>query len=344
MPPEQVVNLSMNTFAPIFLVGCPRSGTTLLRQMLDAHPQVAIAPETFFVYKFWRRRRRYGDLHDDANLGRLVDDLLAFRGVADVDLDRGALWEKARHSDRRYRTLFALFLRQFAEEGGAALVGEKTPNHVFYLRLLRRWFPAARFVHVLRDARAVVNSWRGLPWSSRRLWRDAARWREHVAAARRSQMGGALRTVRFERLVRAPERELRRLCAFLEVDFTPAVLRFHEEGADEALPAPVNTEREPWKEKATRPLDPSVAERWKSELTAAQVAQIEGRAGREMRRWGYVPQTPHGSLARVRAETQVREWVWTAGRVLKALGRAPGALQRAWKWFAPNDHRDRDEA
>lgn len=331
------MNAASDPLAPIFLVGCPRSGTTLLRRMLDAHPRVAIAPETFFVYKFWRHRCCYGDLRNDANLDRLVGDLLAFRGVADVDLDRDVLLEKARRGDRRYATLFALFLRRFAEECGAAVVGEKTPNHVFYLRLLQKWFPAARFVHVLRDARAVVNSWRGLPWSSGRLWRDAARWREHVAAARRSRTGGALRTVHFERLVRAPERELRRLCAFLELDFTPAMLRFHEERG-EGRGVSLNTEREPWKEKATRPLDPSVAERWKGELASAQVAQIEGRAGREMRRWGYAPQTPRGLLAWARAETQMREWGWTAGRALKAVARAPGALRRIWESFAWQDH------
>ena len=341
-PSEQVVNPPMSTFAPIFLVGCPRSGTTLVRRMLDAHPQVAIAPETFFVYKFWRHRRHYGDLRADANLNRLLDDLLAFRGVADVALDGEALREKARRSDRRYRTLFALFLRQFAEERGAAVAGEKTPNHVFYLRLLQRGFPAARFVHVLRDARAVANSWRGLPWSSGRLWRDAARWREHVAAARRSRTGGVLCTVRFERLVRTPERELRRLCAFLGLDFVPAMLRFHED-AGAAPTGPVNTGREPWKKKATRPLDPSVAEQWKGDLTPAQVAQVEGRAGREMRRWGYAPQTPRGSLAWARAETQVREWAWMAGRAARALGRASGALRRAWKPFAPAHREDRDQ-
>jgi hypothetical protein len=62
-----------------------------------------------------------------------------------------------------------------------------------------------------------------------------------------------------------------------------------------------------------------------------------------MRRWGYALQTPRGSLAWARAETQVREWAWTAGRAARALGRASGALWRARKPFAPNDREGRDK-
>lgn len=68
-----------------FLVGCPRSGTTLLQRLLDAHPDVAVAPETFFVERFWQRREEYGPLADDRCFERLLHDISAVPEFAEMD-------------------------------------------------------------------------------------------------------------------------------------------------------------------------------------------------------------------------------------------------------------------
>jgi hypothetical protein len=293
--------------APVFVVGCPRSGTTLVRQMLDAHPAVAIAPETHFMQYLWAHRAAYGDLNRKQNFERLIDDVTGLAGFEEMALDAARFRRAAWQGKRSFQALFALLLRQYAEQTGAERVGEKTPTHVRYLPALHRFFPKARFVHVLRDARAVAHSWRGVPWSSGRLWRNADVWREHVAAARRSasRLGEALHTVRFERLVHAPEAVLRRLCRFLVLEFAPAMLGFHRNDAG----AP-DTEREPWKARATKPVQPDAATRWRDELSAAMVAEIEGRAWREMQCWGYAPETPWRRLAPAVAVTQIKKWGW----------------------------------
>jgi hypothetical protein len=292
---------------PFFIVGCPRSGTTLLQRMLDAHPDVAVAPETFFIRRFWKRRTEYGDLQRDAAFERLLRDIMAIPEFEEMELAPDAFAAAARDADRSYAALFRLLLRQFAEQRAAQVVGEKTPNHVLYLPTLHDFFPDARFIHLVRDPRAVVNSWRSVPWSSGRAWRDAEVWVEYVAAGRAagSLLGEALQVVHFETLVRAPEQTLRRVCAHLALDYDPAMQAFHER-----TPQTVNVEREPWKANATQPIDPSVAEQWRSALTPQQVTEVEAVAAEEMLHWGYAPEQPMWRRAVTQAALPLRRVGW----------------------------------
>jgi hypothetical protein len=273
--------------APVFVVGCPRSGTTLVQRIVGAHPDVAAAPETFFMRHLWERRAAFGPLTDDDALHRVLDALVAAPAFADLGLDADALRADALAAPRRWPALFRLVLARFAEaQGGARVVAEKTPNHVLYLDALRRFFPALRVVHVLRDPRAVAWSWRAVPWTTGFAAGDAGVWVRYAEAARRAPPGVPLHTVRYERLVRAPEAEARRLCRFLALPFDAAMLRFHETDA-----ATLDLDREPWKARAARPIDPAAAVRWQREAPARFVADVEAVAARAMRRWGYRPET-----------------------------------------------------
>ncbi len=300
--------------APVFIVGCPRSGTTLLQRMLDAHPDVAVAPETFFVRRFWQRRDEYGDLARDDAFARLLRDVTATPEFAEMGLDAEAFVREAMQEERTYAAVFRRLLEQFGRRRGARVVGEKTPNHVLYLPTLHELFPEARFIHVVRDARAVANSWRSVPWTSGRRWRDAEVWVEYVAAGRAAEswLGEALYAVRFERLVRAPEAVLRRLCRMLELAFDPVMLAFHERTS-----RAVNVAREPWKANATQPVDPSAAERWRRHLTPGEVAEVEAVAADEMRNWGYEPESAAWRRAAVRATLPMRRLAWNLELVRK---------------------------
>jgi hypothetical protein len=297
----------------VFIVGCPRSGTTLLQRMLDAHPAVAVAPETFFIRRFWTHRATYGDLQHDAAFERLLRDITATPAFDEMGLDADAFRTAAQNGERSYAALFRLLLRRFADQRGAAVVGEKTPNHVLYLPTLHDFFPDARFIHLVRDPRAVVNSWRSVPWSSGRVWRDAEIWVEYVAAGRAAAPGlsEALQVVSFEDLVRAPERVLRRVCAHLTLDYDPAMVAFHER-----TPQTVNVEREPWKANTTQPIDPSVAERWRTALTPGQVVEVEAVAAEEMPHWGYTPEQPTWRRTLTQATLPARRLRWKLELIL----------------------------
>ncbi len=275
--------------APFFVVGCPRSGTTLLQRILDAHGELAITPETHFVRRFWLRRLSYGALHRDANYRRLIDDVVSIPEFSDMGLDATTFREHAWDGKRSYARLFDLLLRQFASARGVDRVGEKTPSHARFIGTLARFFPGAKFVHIVRDPRAVVSSWRNVPWSTGLPGADAEVWRRHVAAVRlsASTRAAAIHTLSYEHLVAHPEASLRDLCSFLEIAFDPRMLRFHERDL-----GPLDLDREPWKAGAAKPLDTAPIDRWRNELSAASIAQIEAVTWFEMKRCGYEPESP----------------------------------------------------
>ena len=284
----------MNTINnPIFLVGCPRSGTTLLQQMLDAHPAVAIAPETHFMHYFWDRRDSYGNLNIESNYQKILDNLTDLPEFSEMGLSEAYFRSAAITNSRNYGALLSLLLEQFANHRNVKVVGEKTPNHVLYLPILKKFFPSARFVHIVRDPRAVVNSWRSVPWSNGNLTQDAQAWRAHVAAPRRcnDEVKSALFTLSYEKLVREPEAVLHSLCEFLELEFTPQMLTYHQTNSPL-----VNVSREPWKAGAVKPVSHAPLYRWQTQLSPEAIAEIEAVTWWEMRHYGYQAQT---NLARL---------------------------------------------
>lgn len=272
--------------APVFLVGCPRSGTTLLQRLLDAHPFVAVAPETHFIRRFWLPRTKYGALSDESCFGRLIDDIAAMPEFADMKLDPGRFNAAARRAERSVPALFDLLLCSFGERRGARIVGEKTPNHLLYMAILESFFPGARFVHIIRDPRAVVSSWRTVPWSTGTIGGDAGVWRRYMRTAwKQPPSRGKLHVMRYEALTRHPEQELRRVCDFLGIPFDPSMLSFHQRE-----PETIDFAREPWKRGAALPIQARAHDDWRRRLSPDQVEEVEQLCWTEMVRLGYEPE------------------------------------------------------
>jgi hypothetical protein len=193
---------------------------------------------------------------------------------------------RAGAAERTYAAVFSALLEIFAEQHSVPFVGEKTPNHLLHMLTLERFFPAAKFIHIVRDPRAVVNSWRDVPWSTGNVVGDAFVWRRYMLAARQCppRRSDSLMVIRFEDLVRRPEPTLTDVCRFIGIDFQPSMCAFHD-NKESAL----NVTREPWKARANQPLDTDRLGRWRDELSRGDVARIESVAGGEMRRYEYHP-------------------------------------------------------
>lgn len=279
--------IAQEPFKPIFVVGCPRSGTTLLQLLLDAHQAVAIAPETFFIERFWLKRELYGDLNNDENFENLIKNIAATPEFKEMELElnhfREAAWEK----ERTYASLFQLLLEQFAHLRGVKIVGEKTPNHLLYVETLQQFFPESRFIHIIRDPRAVVSSWKKVPWSKGSLEKDARVWRKYMRTAREypSSMKSAIFTVQYENLIFETEKNLRAICHFLGLEYDPMMMSYYSK--ESKL---VNVVREPWKANSKKPISRVAVERWKTELSPAQIVEIEKEVWDEMKRLGYQPE------------------------------------------------------
>lgn len=296
--------------SPIIVLGVSRSGTTLLRSMLDRHPDVAIPTESYFIPQL---HDRHGDAPDRARIIADVGRLQRVRewGITESDLDSrlAASPTFAEVVDAIYAT--------WAERRGAVRYGDKTPLYMQHLDLLERVFPDAQYVHIVRDARAAGLSFVGMQrkarfnWSRPRRVEDfACQWRREVADARAlGERVGAARylELRYEDLVAEAEPNLHAICAFLGLAFDPVML-------DHTAPVTAGTERD----HALLGSAPTANVRdWRAQMPARQVARVEAICGDELARHGYelTASAARGPRTRVRAAFErvahvARLWSW----------------------------------
>jgi hypothetical protein len=262
------------TLSPIFVGGAPRSGTTLARAILDAHPDIACGPE---LRAFPALARLYRDTA--ATMSATYSMHFAF--------DDAALREA-------FRTLIVSFLRPLHERSGKKEIAEKTPANALYFSPLFELFPRSRFVHVVRDPRDVVASLLNSDWrdakSGERLPITASvtgaaqGWRDHVAAARAARAAGApVHDLIYEKLIEKPAQTLNELFEFLGAAPSEAPLAHHlnfraREGENETSAAAV-----------ANPLNDSAVGRWRRDLSPADVRTVEAIAGPLLEACGYRP-------------------------------------------------------
>lgn len=275
----------------VFVVGCPRSGTTLLRRMLDAHPKLAITPETHWIPRLCERPGALtpaGDVTPE-----LVSSLLGSKRFQTLRVSPGQVWELFEAEEPiTYARLVAGIYDLFGTRRGKPLVGDKTPGYTRFIRTLHELFPRARFVHLVRDGRDVClsattwhrvrnlearfSSWREHPVLTAALW-----WEWHVRLAREAgaQLGAGLyHEMRYEALVAAPAGELAALSAFLDIGFSEAMLEFHL--------GRTKNDPELGSNKKWLPPTPGLRD-WRSQMPAQDVERFEAAAGDLLDELGY---------------------------------------------------------
>lgn len=214
---------------PLFIVGRPRSGTKLLRQLLNEHPEVNIPLyETHFIVPAIRRFGLQPRLHDDKRFD------IFFAGVARSNFYKNMQAEGLVLSAEYLRqiadldswpSIFEVILKFYGPKGSdhTGIWGDKTPSYLPDIGLLDRVFPGAHFLHILRDPRDCCLSMQKV-WG-RDLWITADIWQNEVRQARQSgqQIGPRYTEVRFEALLSNPEETLQTGCDFLGIDYLPSM-------------------------------------------------------------------------------------------------------------------------
>ncbi|KAA0274941.1 MAG: sulfotransferase [Acidobacteria bacterium] len=281
-----------------FIVGVGRSGTTMLRLMLDAHPDLAIPPETHFV----------PDLIDAIEAGatpeQAVATMTAVRQWGDLHTDPAdvvARWERL----ERFAAGPALrsFYEIYAERQGKPRYGEKTPAYVKSMVEIEGALPEARFIHVIRDGRDVALS----RWKRTLGDKDPApagqvakTWQRRIRRAQRhGRKVSHYLELRYEDLVTDTEPNLRRISDFLELPWDPAMLTYYEGAAERMaemardLPATAGKPTRPGSERMVahamtqKPPDPGAMYRWKEKMAAEDVAAFDAAAGELLGELGY---------------------------------------------------------
>ena len=269
---------------PIFIVGHPRSGTTLLRFLLSSHPRIHIPEETGFLPFLAKDREIEAEL-SLARVQQIVERIgrlnRLWQGlVTDVPAFYAALPEpKLRF------VLDALYRRQIAEHG-AARWGDKTPVYVRYMPTLDQIFPSAQFVHMIRDGRDAALSARE-KWPDRRRYMDhyylLKNWVRNVDAGQKAgrDLGpDRYLEVRYERLVQDPQPVLEEICSFLGETFQPAMLD-HVQLARRIGPGPQGHVE------VLQPISTASVGRWKTDLSPFDQKMADRLAGPTLLVLGY---------------------------------------------------------
>jgi hypothetical protein len=313
----------------VFIVGCPRSGTTLLRHIVGAHPQIAIAPEAHWIPLWFEKRR--GLMPDGLVTPELVSELLTHNKFALFGLGGEALMSLVGSGQPiSYAAFVTGIFDVYGEARGKKVVGNKTPDSVRRIETLHTLWPEARFVHLIRDGRDVALSlmnwprvrtktpgtfptWKDDPVSTAALW-----WELNVRRGR--EAGEALgpelyRELRYESLVAHPAQECATLCEFLGLAYDEAMLHYHEAFRDAAGQEVVH-DRHDW-----QPITSGLRS-WRAQMPANDVERFEAAVGILLDELGYPRAFTRPRPVAVEHSTQVRNLLADEPRGVRPYGLA----------------------
>jgi hypothetical protein len=269
----------------LFIVGCPRSGTTLLQRLVDAHPLVAVIHETHWITNHFKER---------AVTPKMVSEMVEHKRFARLGVGREE-FEGLLSEPVSYKRFLGGLFELYAGARDKPLVGDKTPSYVTSIPKLHALWPEARFVHIVRDGRDVclsVMNWKKAgrtagryatwvkdPVSTTALW-----WERKVRQGREdgsSLPEGLYHEVRYEDLIDHPGRECVRLCEFLGLPYDDAMLRFHQGKKRMDLPDPKSRPKRAW-----LPVTSGLRS-WRAEMPRESVERFEAAARDLLEELGY---------------------------------------------------------
>jgi hypothetical protein len=316
---------------PVFIVGCGRSGTSLLRNLLRAHPRMTFPDESHFIPTFYRA---YGDPTSSREACKLARIILKLWWVRKWGL---SVTPESFADCRSFREVVSRLFEAYAQKANKERWGDKTPSYVLNIPTLLELFSDCQIIHIYRDGRDVALSQFKHPSAqSRNALIAATNWKHRVSVGR--EIGSTLPAhqyteVRYESLISEPESTLRAVCDFLDEPFSPAMLRpnYLDRKAVGRVFGPSHK-----LDVATEDIVESNQQKWKRQMSVRDRALFESIAGTLLEELGYeteghghTPSTLERSfwrvhqgfwflLARLNASNK-RDWIPTHARMRWAI-------------------------
>lgn len=282
---------------PIFIVGAPRSGTTLLSAMLDNHSSLCCGPESQFFNKL--NIKAVNEAFLKPNWPKLAFDEVVKITLADnrvVDLYEVNSTDYIRYLEShgaKLQTLLEGIMVPFMIKNEKQRWVEKTPDHILKLKLIRDLYPKSPIIRIIRDPRDSILSMARLPWTSHSFVENALIWKRwYLESERFLDTDTSSLTVRYEDLVDQPTVTLRQICRFIGEKFEPSMMDTSRSGLN------VSTNNEPWKDMVNKPLSSGRKYRWKLELKDSHQSFSNFYLGRILKKHGYdyFRQSAHSSV------------------------------------------------
>lgn len=288
---------SIQTNRPIFIVGAPRSGTTLLQYMLRSHPAISLPTgESHFIVPLYRKQGEFGDLSREENIRRVLEAMEAqsaeflhtdLHGLRfDTATLARELAERGCHSMRD--VISGLFAMNASGESKRRW-GDKTPYYVLHIPKLLEWWPDAQIIHIVRDGRDVALSMfaRRHDFRTYNVYHAAKQWEQYVATGQgfgEKLASAQYLELRYEDMLNDQASALRRICDFLGEAYSDDLLEFRKAGVAGKTPL------------LQKPVQKDNQDKWKTELPPWQIRVFESATADTLRKSGYALTTSGSRL------------------------------------------------
>lgn len=300
----------------VFIVGCPRSGTTKLAELLAHHPEILCISETHFFNSNWgldflntqnifqniELKNFHEALNDFYENYRIKDflnlnNLNSFR-ISEIFREYLITEAKLGEGIKAKRTMFLAMMQACKEKYPEKLIFcEKTPQHLLNIKEINQIFPQAKFILITRDGRDVVNSLLKMPWRPAGLINNARFWRKYVDLGKKAEeyllnkgFHENFLKIKFEDLVNTPEASLEKLCKFIEVAYSSQMLEISNSGDDKAQRVFADWERQ-WKYKVNLDIDQSRHGAYLREMPKDEQLILSHFLKKELEELGYAVNT-----------------------------------------------------
>ena len=275
---------------PLLIGACPRSGTTLLRGILDNHPDLAVVGETNFIFWLVRHRAEFGNLRKEANRRKLAEWLFDGEGRGQKRIQgstpRDEAVQRMIDGGTTLGSMFRAIFQMYADRHGKPRWGDKRPGYAGFIELMFELYPDAQFINLVRDPRGAVASQLPLGWDKpgTELASSYATWEtsiERVDGYSEKLRPDQLIDVRFEDLVRDPAGEIRKVCDWAALP------------ADDDVIGHMVTDkrkgsfREGWHDRLNDEIDTTPVTNWRERMEPHQISFVERVAAPHLARLGY---------------------------------------------------------
>ncbi len=273
---DDMPNISYGTSSPVFVVGAPRSGTTLLVQLLRKYFNINFGTESQFIVHYYKRLGNFGNLTDPRNMDQLIVNVAKercfsrWKRIFGFSLDQDLLKKEIREPS--FRGLLDAIFEQFAKFSGRTRWGDKYPPHCLDLPVLEALYPEAQFIHIIRDGRDVALSFQHVNFGPKNILQTAYFWKKYVTSVQKFEQTidkTHFHEIRYEELLKKPLEVMTNLARFVQV----------KEGYQEVINR--------IEQQIHGDLLVENGLKWKQKLTEHHIRQFEKGAGEALENFGY---------------------------------------------------------
>jgi len=274
----------------VFIVGMPRSGTTLLNYILHTHSKISIAPETHFFDKFFSKYENFNSYSHSKKI-ELLNSYLNNEDIEILDFtkeEKKQIIDNAVLSDFELKKTFYEILKKYSEKNNSKILGEKTPAHLEYIEILNKWFPNAKFIIIYRDPRDVCLSLKNVPWNNGNSETNARRWNRYIELSNKykqnNQISSKLLEIQYEELILTPISIIKKICSHIEVSYEEQMLKYYENTTIKSKELKLVT----WKDKNKESIDKNNFNKWINKLSLDEIKIIETITSSNLEKKGYL--------------------------------------------------------